>query len=174
MGWVKLLAEDSTVKCGPTTSSLWKLSAVYGRMVPGTLPFPSPWHRTKSLEHPWSSKQNMFVDVNWLQWRDHRVTCHGCPCWVSVSGSSQTTALLWASVSLPKNWLKKASSRYHGLPWWWSAWLRSFLFLLFIFPKKDYLEMKSRRKKNDPQTHYPNRGTKMLFLPSPFFSQFFF
>ena len=126
------------------------LSAVYGRMVPGTLPFPSPRHRTQSLEHPWSSKQNMFVDVNWLQWRDHRVTCHGCPCWVSVSGSSQTTALLWASVSLPTNWLKKASSRYHGLPWWWSAWLRSFLFLLFIFPKKDYLEMKSRRKKKWP------------------------
>ena len=85
--------------------------------------------------------------------------------WVSMLGLClglfpDHTALLWASVSLPKNWLKKASSRYHGLPWWWSAWLRSFLFLLFIFPKKDYLEMKSRRKKK--MTHRPIIQTEVL------------
>lgn len=150
------------------------LSAVYGRMVPGTLPFPSPRHRTQSLEHPWSSKQNMFVDVNWLQWRDHRVTCHGCPCWVSVSGSSQTTLpssepqFPYQKIGSKKLALVITACHGGGRPG-----LDHFYFYCSFSQKRIIWKWKAEGKKNDPQTHYPNRGTKMLFLPSLFFSQFF-
>ena len=161
-------------------------------MVPGSLPFPSPWHRTQILAHPRCSKQNMFVELNWPQWRDHRVTSHGSPCWVSISDFSHITDLLWASVSLPTSWLKKGNSHYYGLPWWWSAWLGcsqilhkrnlelvlilgwskrkkekrfnlSFLFLLFIFPEKDYLENEEKQKEKEKKiTHSPITQTEVL------------